>query len=80
MGSYEITSTVRETCEQGDHIRYVAVSRITPPTEVVDVSVARLMLSFGDIVFLRAPNDNERQAIRKWRCGCGNRTIEIEGS
>lgn len=78
MGSYEIVSAARETCVQGSHIARIGVPPEGAGIEVVDVSIARLMLSSGDIVYIRDADGDHRLGVRKGRCKCGAKTIKLD--
>ncbi len=72
MGSYEVTCVSRDDCDHGGHVSRVGVTR-KKETDLVDVSVVRLMLSSGDTVYVRDHDD--RIGIRKGKCGCGVKTV-----
>lgn len=78
MGSYEVTCANRVTCHRGGHISDVGVSRKKSGTRVVEVSLARLMLSAGDILYVRDPATNDRLGVRKGRCACGAKALKLD--
>lgn len=78
MGSYEIVGAAREDCAYGSHISRIEVAPDGARTEVVDVSIARLMLSSGDIVYIRDTESDHRLGVRKGRCKCGSKTIKLD--
>ncbi len=77
MGSYQVTCVSREECDHGGHISRVGVTR-KQETDLVDVSVVRLMLSSGDTVYVRDSESDERIGLRKGKCGCGVKTVRTD--
>jgi hypothetical protein len=78
MGTYEVSCSTREDCAKGGHITHVSVTR-KKETQYVDISVARLMLSSGDSIYVR-DRKNNRIGLRKGRCDCGKKTIRADDS
>jgi hypothetical protein len=77
MGTYEVSCSTREDCDEGGHITHVSVSR-KKEREYVDVSVVRLMLSSGDTIYVRDKMSDARIGLRKGKCDCGKKTIRTD--
>lgn len=72
MGVYQVSCATREACPEDAelvHITKVGVSG-SEASKVVEVGVARLMLTSGDTLTIGSPSDADAE-LRKTRCSCG---------
>jgi hypothetical protein len=77
VAKYELTCASREPCDHGGHIVEVGLRR-KHELQVVGIPVARLMLSSGDFLYAKRPDEQKRIGLQKGRCGCGAKTVRTE--
>lgn len=77
MGTYEVTCATHQDCAKGGHVASLGVTR-KKETQIVDVSVARLMISSGDNLYLRDRSSKKEVDLRKGKCDCGVKTVRID--
>lgn len=76
MGIYQVSCASRQVCPADSGSVHITGVGIDGPDahQVVEVGVARLMLSSGDTLTIGPPMDAEAE-LRKTRCACGTASL-----
>jgi hypothetical protein len=79
MGTFEVTCARRTDCKAGGHVSSVGLTHKKRNAQV-DVSVARFILSAGDIMYVRLPKTGDRIQLSKGKCACGSKTVRLDAA
>jgi hypothetical protein len=82
VGTYFVTCATTEACEKSSDLTHVTHVGLKGPegARVVEVSVARLMISSGDTLTMGERGDDDAE-LRKGKCdACGRPTLRTRRS